>query len=427
MLQLVPLLLVLGQAGTPAEFNGVSYLRPDGWQERTEAELRALVPPRARPGQLLMVMIASARPSTGDPGAELTRFADAAESGGKSLGRGSIQSQQVSQFTVLMLLSKVDAAGLGPQQRIYQLVTDGRRSAFLTAVARGDETLADNRAAMLQLMASARPAGSTASGAAGAATSARTEPPPSRPAPATADAQAETVPAGSGIPYGPSTAPVLDSRFRPSGRGRPIPPPSIADGKPVGLWWNVHNSRSPFFISGSIYSSVFLPDGTLVHFFRPGGPHLVDLDGMRSLGDGDDIGRYSVSGGTMTTELGKNGEFRRSKPISVRRDPAAGVYFLFDNDEYHPAVPLTRQSLVGTWKMGAMGTFTFRPDGTVVTTANMIEASWGRADSKEVLTGRWVLDGYLLALHFPKDGDRVYPVFDAAGSMVLRQSLLTRQ
>ena len=419
MFRLVPLLLVLGQAGAPVQFNGVSYQRPAGWQERSEGELRALIPPGLRSGRVLMVLIAAARPATGDPGAELARFADAAEASATHHQRGPVQSQRAGRFTLLVLTSKVDAPGVGVHQRIYQLVTDGSRSAFVTALSKGDETLEAHQSAMLQLMASVRPggAGPSSEPPAAAAAGAGNEPAPARPAPG---------PAGTGIPYGPSQAPVLDPRFLPSGRGQPIPPPAMVGGRPVGIWWNVHNSRSPYFTSGSIYSTVFLPDGTLVHFFRPGGPHLVDLEGMRALGDGDFIGRYSVAAGTMTTEIGKGGEYRRSKPLTVRQDPA-GVSFLFDGDEYHPAIPLTRQSLVGTWKMGARGTFTFRADGTVVTPANMIEASWGRADSKEVLTGTWALDGYLLALRFPKDGVRVYPAFGATGSMVLRQTLLTRE
>ena len=384
MFRLVPLLLVLGQAGAPVQFNGVSYQRPAGWQERSEGELRALIPPGLRSGRVLMVLIAAARPATGDPGAELARFADAAEASATHHQRGPVQSQRAGRFTLLVLTSKVDAPGVGVHQRIYQLVTDGSRSAFVTALSKGDETLEAHQSAMLQLMASVRPggAGPSSEPPAAAAAGAGHEPAPARPAPGPVATHVEAAPAGTGIPNGPSQAPVLDPRFLPSGRGRPIPPPAMVGGRPVGI------------------------DGTLVHFFRPGGPHLVDLEGMRALGDGDFIGRYSVAAGTMTTEIGKGGEYRRSKPLTVRQDPA-GVSFLFDGDEYHPAIPLTRQSLVGTWKMGARGTFTFRADGTVVTPANMIGASWGRADSKEVLTGTWALDGYLLALRFPTERRRV--------------------
>jgi hypothetical protein len=427
VVSLVPLLLVLGQAGTPAQFGGVTYVRPDGWQERTEGQLRALVPPTGRPGQVLMVLIAPSAAATNDPATELTRLADAAEKGATHHQRGPVQSRKAGPFTLTLMMGTVDQPGIGLHQRIYQLVSDGRRSAFVTALSKGDETFKEQQPALLQLMGSVRPVEPGAPGEprAGAGSSGGGLAAPVPPGPAAT--HAGSAPGGSGIPYGVSRAPVLDPHFLPSGQGREIPAPALTDGRPLGIWWSVHNTRSPFFSSGAIDTTVFLADGTLVHYFRPGGPHLVDLEGMRALGDADFIGRYSVSGGTMTTEIGKNGEYRRSKPLTVRHD-AAGTYFLFDGAEYHPAVPLTRQSLVGTWRMGAMGTFTFRPDGTVVTTANMIDASWGRKDTKEVLTGAWVLDGYLLALRFPADGARVYTAFGAGGgSIVVRQTLLTRE
>jgi hypothetical protein len=408
MVWLATMLVVLGQAAGVSEFRGVTYVKPAGWAEQNEPEVRLLVAPQSRQGELVVLMIFAAHPATNDPAAELKAFADQAEQKGRRLSRGGLERKAFGPYQALLMGSKVDLPGVGQHSRIYELVTDGKTTALATAMYRGDASFAANEATLLQTMASVKPGG--AQQAQGSAPSPRRE----APAPQAASA------GGGGIPYGTTTAPVSDKAFRPSGRGVPIPPPSLERGVPLGLWWCVYVSK----YGESLYPKVFLPDGTAVDFFRPGGPSLVDLDGMRARGEAGYIGRYEVSGGVLTTTFGKS---RVSKPL-VAHSTAEGPYFVWDSSEYQPAIALSRQALLGTWRRGAQGTYTFRADGTVVTTPAMIDAQWTHKNNHEQLIGTWALDGYLLALQFPVDGARVYYAFRSTkGGLIINQSLLTRE
>jgi hypothetical protein len=392
-----------------------SYLNPAGWADQHREGTHTLIPPVVRQGEFLALLIFAPRPASSNPSADLMAFADQAEQQGRRLERGGIERRRVGQATLYFMAARADLPGLGPHSRIYEIVTEGTRSVLATAVYRGDATFTANEATLRKIMTSVRP---------GAEALAQQAAPP------------ENVQTGGGIPYGPSKALVTDKDFRPSGHGVTIPPAALNNGVPVGLWWNVHIStnlsgatswNSPFVRAaggGSIYSTVFLTDGTVVRFFRPGGPNLVDIQGMRALGDSPYIGDYSVSSGVMTAAYG---EFRISKPIKVGGS-SEQPYFVWNAEEYHPASPLTPHFLLGTWRWGASGTIAFRADGTVVTTPPVIDAQWTHTSNTEPLVGTWVLDGYLLALRFPTDGSRVYVVFrDNNGGLVVNQSLLSRE
>jgi len=231
----------------------------------------------------------------------------------------------------------------------------------------------------------------------------------------------------AGIPYGGKPVNQLDKAFRPSGRGKPFPLPAIVDGRPVGPWWflRVPGGGSNLFSGGvSLSTYVFFPDGTAAALFRPGGPQLADLESMHALGEDDYIGRFSVAGGVMNIAFGPDDRNLLSKPITVKQSGGT-PYFLWWQREYQPALPVPRDFLLGTWRSGAMGTMSFRADGTVATTKNMVDTDWG---STVPVTGTWALDGYLFAMHFPGYGDRVYSLFrTASGSIVLNQSMMSRE
>jgi hypothetical protein len=407
MLRLLVLLTFLQAGDDAARFHGQSYELPPRWQVQDQGELRALVAPRARDGQLLVVMLTAPRPAAGDPAAQLEAFGREVEGKARRLQAGKAAVHRAGAFTVVTQLVRIDQPGVGEQQRIYELVTDGKSSALVMAISSGEETLAANRDPLARLLASVRP-GPAPMGNGGASPA----------------EEAAVTPAAAGIPTGPCKGAVDDKDFAPTGHGVAIPPAALRGDRPVGLWWNVNRTSSSFVGFGSIYATVFLEDGTVVRFFRPGGPRLVDLACMHALGDDKGyVGRYTVSGGVLTTDFG---EFRPAKPIRPHRD-GEGPYFVWNEGEYHPAVPLTPKYLAGTWKMGAMGTITFRPDGTVATTANVIGASWTHQSSNDPVSGTWTLDGYLLALQFPRDGHRVYYGFQGlGGQLVLGQGLLTR-
>jgi len=270
----------------------------------------------------------------------------------------------------------------------------------VVVLTRGKDTLRAQRLALAQLL----------QGIAPGAASAREAAPPA-------------AAGGGGIPYGGKPVNVLDKAFRPSGRGKPFPAPAIVDGAPVGPWWYVSISK----YGADIRTEVYFPDGTATALFRPGGPRLVDLEGMHALGDDGFVGRYQVGGGQLKVVWGGEEKNAISRPLVVHERGEASSFLWFQR-EYQPALPVSAQFLAGVWRQGAMGTFTFRADGTVTTTANMIEAQWGRAPGNDTVQGRWFLDGYLLAMRFGADGDRVCTAFRTPhGDLVLRQSLLTRQ
>jgi hypothetical protein len=405
---LVPLCLLLGQAGSAEASAGFTYQVPQGWAQKAEGGERTLVATPARPGQFLMVLVTPARLSSGEAVRELEQAVRALEAGGRRLSQGKAQSQEAGGLTRVTLTTRVDQPPTGVHDRIYQLVTDGRRSSLVVVMSRGEETLAANRAQLAQLLVSFRP---------GPGAGAHREAPP--PPPGEAGAGGLEL---SGIPYGPSDDTLLDKRFRPSGHGTEIPVAALVDGEPLGMWWHVHRSTLPGVASGSIYPTVFLPDGTAAQFPVPGGPRTIDLEKMRAGRSRPYLGRWSASGEVLTTVYGDS---RRSGRMDVRRGER-GPTFLWDHDEYNPCLPPGREFLIGTWQLGAKGAFTFHPDGTVTTVPQMIDAQWTHGHD-EPLTGRWFVDGYLLALRFPKDGDRVFQVFKASsGGLVVNLELYER-
>lgn len=380
-----------------------AYHKPEGWSETVQGDARMLVAPVARDGQLLAVLISS-WPADGSATKQIQSLADAAEASAKRLSRGAVQTDQRGSLKVLTMPASVDQPGLGVHDRIYELVTDGRRTVFLVVLTRGKETLQAQRTALAQLMQGITP---------GAMADA--------PAPVAAAAGAPVD--GSGIPYGGKPVNVLDKEFRPSGHGKAFPAPSIVKGAPVGPWWYLSTSA----YGSSARVEIFFPDGTAAFLLRPGLPWAADLDGMHALGDDDFIGRFQVKGSMATAQWGSDPNRAITRPI-VLHERGEASSFLWYQREYQPALPVTPKFLVGVWRLGAMGTYTFRADGTVVTTATMIEADGVGSKGDTQLQGRWFADGYLLAMRFGSAGDRVYSAFRTShGELVLRQSILTRQ
>lgn len=384
--------------------DGAVHRTPDGWKETVQGDGRMLVAPVAHAGDLLVVLIGPARDAEGPATAQLQSLADAAETSARRLSRGAVQTADRAGLQMLTMPASVDQPGVGVHDRLYALVSDGRRVVFVIVLTRGADTLHAQRPALAQLLQGIAPGTASARDVAKEAT---------QPA----------IAGGGGIPYGGKPVNVLDKAFRPSGRGKSFPAPAIVDGAPVGPWWYVSISK----YGADIRTEVYFPDGTVTALFRPGGPRLADLEGMHALGDDGFIGRYRVSGGQLSVVWGGEEKNAISRPVVVHERGEASSFLWFQR-EYQPALPVGAQFLAGVWRQGAMGTFTFRADGTVTTTANMIEAQWGRAPGNDTVQGRWFLDGYLLAMRFGADGDRVCTAFRTPhGDLVLRQSLLTRQ
>jgi hypothetical protein len=386
-------------AGTRSTFRGTSYDNPGTWKEQEQADTRVLVAPRPHPGEVLLVVLSQEIKAIKGPAADLEALVRMTEKTVTKASHGSVTSTQSGGFTVTMMASQVEDASLGKHNRIYELVSNRTHEVFVAVVAKGDATFADHRDALLQLLASCRPT----SGDTGAS-------PPPAATPPTTPAAAPS-PSATAIPYADTPGKVPgDPEFRPSGRGKPIPAPAIVNGAPQGLWWTYTTTGSP-----TAYGTMFFPDGMALHYYRPGGPNLADLDGMKANHGSGDIGTWSLANGAISIHFG---ELQRSTAFSVHRD-SDGTFFKAGTQIYRPAEPLTAKALVGTWEIHGIGAFTFRGDGTVQTTTSMIGSIHGLNYTDGAITGSWFLDGYLLVMSFPGEGVRVLPVFKVSGSQIV--------
>jgi len=210
-----------------------------------------------------------------------------------------------------------------------------------------------------------------------------------------------------------------DPQFRPSGHGKRIPAPAIVNGAPQGLWWTYTTTGAP-----TAYGTVFFPDGMALHYYRPGGPDLADLEGMKSNHGSGDIGTWSLANNKISIHFG---ELQRSTAFSVQRDQS-GELFKAGSEIYRPATPLTASALAGTWQIHGVGDFTFARDGEVRTTIGMIGSVHGLDYKDGPIKGTWSLDGYLLTMTFPGEGARVLPVFQVSSTeIVITSRFYTRR
>jgi len=326
------------------------------------------------------------------PSSDLEALARQAEKTVTRSTHGQLASLQANGFTVTTMAAQIEDTALGKYNRIYELVSNKTDEVFVAVVSKGDATLADHRDELLKLLASCHPTSQTSTTSSDAA------------APATAPA----------IPYAetPGKFPG-DPQFRPSGKGRTIPTAAIVNGAPQGLWWTYTTSGTP-----TAYGTIFFPDGLALHYYRPGGPNLADLDGMKANRGADDLGEWSLSKAEIAIHFGT---LRNSVAYSVGRD-RDGAFFKGGTQLYRPATQLTAKALVGTWEIHGTGEFTFNANGTVQTTTAMIGSIHGLGYKSSTLSGTWFLDGYLLVMSFPDEGARVYPAFEVSGTQIVISS-----
>ena len=155
----------------------------------------------------------------------------------------------------------------------------------------------------------------------------------------------------------------------PSGAGIPIPDPAIVDGKPVGLWWSG---------GGQADVRVYLPNGIRASNPRLGGPRLYDFEGQRQQPGANGVGSFAIGGGQIVERYDG---FENRYPYVAARD-----YFQIGGATFRPLMPVTPQTLVGSWR-GTGLSFDFYADGTLTYGTDAI-----------LNRGRWVLDGYLLQI-----------------------------
>jgi hypothetical protein len=370
-------------------FAGAAYENPGNWQEQAQGDTRVLVAPRPRPGELLLVFLSKQFKVIKDPASDLDALARQTEKAATSSTHGPQTSTQAHGFTVTTMAAQVEDPALGKHQRIYELVSDQTAEVFVAVIAKGDRTFADHRDELMKILLSCHPTSTTSS-------------------------EAAAPPADGAIPYAdtPGKFPG-DPLFRPSGKGKAIPTAAIVNGAPQGLWWTYTTSGTP-----TAYGTIFFPDGMALHYYRPGGPNLADLDGMKANRGADDIGEWSLGNGRIAIHFAT---LRTSVPYTAGRD-RDGPFFKAGTDVYRPATPLTAKAVVGTWEIRGTGEFTFSANGTVQTTTAMIGSIAGLGAKRSTLNGTWLVDGYLLVMNFPGEGARVYPVFQVSATQIVISS-----
>lgn len=368
-------------AGSAGAEGPVLYELPPGWDDRAEGPGRRLTAPASAPGDLLTVALGTGPAAAGgEAAAVLTAWADADLAPSADRSRSPVVRRTEPPFTVLTLTRKVRDPELGDHERLYQLTTDGRATALAKVTARGAATLEAQGRSLLALLASVRP--------------------PAAPAPVPAAVRPPEVPRLP-VPYGetPDRFPG-DPLFLPSGRGRPLPAAGLAEAGPEGLWWT---AGAP----GTAATLVFFADGTLLRYYRPGGPLLADLAGMKAGPSAEDVGSWSLTKEGLTTRFGAQ---TRTSPYTAYRDVLGG-FFRAGAQVYRPAGFLTAAALAGRWRSGGLAV-DLGPDGQAAADPGTLDPS--------PLRGRWWAEGTLLVVVPEGGGARVVPAYTALpGQLVI--------
>lgn len=369
-----------------SEFQGVRYAVPAGWSEKRQETMSIVFVPNAKPGETLAVVVFPASNDTGtDRQAILSTLIQSIEKGHKVIQPAEFTKKTRGDLTIYLATSQVeDETGKG--DRLYELISDGKKLAFVVASVNGDQFVKDHRAELVSLLESVRPS----------------------------KAESPTGPQRIRIGATPGQYPGSPG-WLPSGKGVPFPAPSVVDGHPVGMWWTQSLDLKNRTVA---YATIFFPDGTLARFYRPGGPQTADLDGQRAEPGENNVGSWHVSDGQITLNVSGRSE---TKKLTFKDGPD-GTTMSIGGAAYHKALPLTQKLLIGTWQVPGSSEYTFKADGTYQFANSIGDGVSYAAGSTS--TGKWTLDGYLLALE-PNNGPyMVHKVFRFADNCIVFENTL---
>lgn len=383
--------------GKTSTYSGVDYVLPANWEAKDGDGVRIIMPSKQIEGQLLLFVLAPALPKQGKTWADTFKaFLTEAEKEAKPTAREATQSLKRGDFEIFLQAQSLKNDQMGEYNALYQMVCDDQKAAAGCLVTKGEEIFKQNEEGVTSLLASIHPHNDA------------------KPKPPTKGSSNTTNGVGK-IP----TRNASGSETFLSGKGTKIPTPSIASGKPAGMWWNQSIGVNNF--NTVIYSTIFLPDNTMIKFPKFGGPLLVDIEGQRASENGsDNIGTFTVSGGRITTNVG---DVKHDEIYTTGKDDS-GPFFKIGSMRYRPCEPVTAEFLMASkWRIPGSTEYQFGPNG-VLTTATAYADENVAASSRK--TGRWIQDGYLLytAAGQEESVDKIYKF--SKDAIVIGQRLFFR-
>lgn len=350
----------------PVQFKGVEYTLPAGWKAAQNGDAQILSPSGMPANKLLAVMIIPAIPKSDKSWKETFQaFLDAATKTVTVVSKSEIQSTTRAPYELFVQVQKQKSKDLGEYDCLYQMVATDQSAAATAVLTNDDQLTAKYRDDITAIMRSSHPM------------------PVSKPIASTTKIRTGETPRM----YPGSNG------WLPSGKGTPIPRAHLQNGKPIGMWMNAGFDSSQ---KSAIFSTIFLADGTMVQNPRFGGGNLIDIAGQVSNpNDVKSVGKWSISGGKLTIDINGGHD---SQKFTTGKDEN-GEFFMFGVAKYSPCAPVTPEFLAGSWRVPGSTQYDFAKDGT---------AKYGYAfqGSNSAVgggnaTGRWILDGYLVAVDLP--------------------------
>jgi hypothetical protein len=355
------------------EHRGVLYSLPNNWREQNQGNDKVLIASGLQKGEAVVVIIQPAEAATNDPPArQFETVIGAVHATVKVHGSGRLASMPRGTGTFLVQAFQIEDNDVGRHSRLYGMIIDGRRRALIIAVFKPESVLARYESSVLAVLNSIR----LNHGA---------PPPPVASAPSPVPS-APATPSGGGAPTGntPNLQPGMPG-WLPSGRGVPIPPSQLVEGKPQGIWWT-----TSYGAGNRAMTFVFLPNGIHASNPRFGGGNLFDMDGQRRQPGANGVGPFTIAGGQITREY----DGHRSVDAYATGSDSSGQFFKVAGGTYRPVSAPTPQSIVGTWT--ATGTrYVFHPGGSYE--SGQVASGPGWAAGSRV-TGAYSVDGHLVVL-----------------------------
>ena len=204
------------------------------------------------------------------------------------------------------------------------------------------------------------------------------------------------IPKSGKIPTGNTPDKYMGSHgFLPSGRGIPIPPSDLVNGKPQGLWWflqlNSHGTLHPT-------AYIYLPNGIFASNPRLGSGSLFDHEGQKAQSGSTGLGTFTISGGQIHQV--HNGFEKQATFVSG--SDTYGKFFKIDGTTFRPLQMATQKAILGKWQAISVvrSQYEFLADGTYRSGQIVHTGEWVGGSTT---SGTYTIEGWLLMLQ-PSEG-----------------------
>lgn len=373
-----------------AEFNGVTYTKPAGWNESVESGAKIFVPKALKDGELFVVLLTGAAPSNGKTWEKQFEEAiSAANDGGKVLKPGKTEKVSGSKLTIFTQGFELDHKDIGKHSRLYIQVCDAKQRTFLTVLMNKDslvDTYGDDFGSLLASI--------------GFKATEKAQPPATVPNKSSSSSK---------IPIGNTPRMYMGMvGWRPSGNGLPIPSPAVVGGRPQGIWYEL---SAPEYASLEADIVVFMPNGQYAIKPRLGGGNLFDYHGQRGTPGETGAGTFSMAGSQITTSYDR---YVNKAPFSQGKN-SAGNFIKIGGETYYPLNQVSMKTLAGRWRAGSTE-YVFKEDGTFSRASLLANGrdAVGQRDS-----GTYVLDGYLIHIKPANGADWINLIGIGGGKSLL--------